>query len=531
MKEKRRKGLSIKVAAALNSVIAITVLTIVIVFIGYHLFERNVMANYEKYATTVLEYAYRITAEYSFGDMITAREMPDGYEQMRDRLNRIKESSDIEYLYAIYFADINDIHSLTYAINTKTEEELKNGGKYTYLGTLCEAGGFADDTAQILQNAVKSRQKECGTLVGLSEEYGQMLNGYKVIYDSNDDPVGLLCVEIDINQIKIERNRYVRDIVLFVSVFMILGTAVYIAKIEYSLLSPITRITRAARDFIKNIGDQNAMEESAEKFERMDIRLNNEVGDLYHTISRMETDIAKQLADIRQYAEHTEKMQNGLMVLMADMVEVRDSDTGAHIQKTAIYVRILLEGLQRKGYYKETLTPQYMEDVIKSAPLHDIGKIHIPDRILNKTEALTDEEYEIMKTHTLSGKEILEKAINEVEGESYLREARNMAAYHHEQWDGKGYPEGLKGEEIPLSARIMSVADVLDALTSPRIYKPAFPLAKAVAIIEEGKGTKFDPKCVEVLIEAMPEIKDVLKKLNPDSARMNDYGRRDSGMD
>jgi HD-GYP domain-containing protein (c-di-GMP phosphodiesterase class II) len=136
----------------------------------------------------------------------------------------------------------------------------------------------------------------------------------------------------------------------------------------------------------------------------------------------------------------------------------------------------------------------------------------ISDMILNKPGKLTDEEYEIMKSHTTHGKEIMEKAIATVEGESYLKEARNMAAYHHERWDGKGYPEGLRGEVIPLSARIMSVADVFDALTSRRVYKPAFPLEKALEIIQEGSGTQFDPKCVDAFLDALPEVKQVLKK-------------------
>ena len=200
---------------------------------------------------------------------------------------------------------------------------------------------------------------------------------------------------------------------------------------------------------------------------------------------------------------------------MADMVESRDSDTGAHVQKTSAYVKIIVEGLKKKGYYAQKITPKFISDVVRSAPLHDVGKINIPDGILNKPGKLTDEEFAIMKTHTTAGKKILENAITTVQGENYLKEARNMAAYHHERWDGKGYPEGLHGEVIPLSARIMAVADVFDALASPRVYKPAFPLEKALAILQEGAGTQFDPKCIEVFMDALPEVKLILKKYNP----------------
>ncbi|MBO4845892.1 MAG: HD domain-containing protein [Lachnospiraceae bacterium] len=514
---KKQKGLSIKIVSALYAVIAICILTVAIVFIGYRLFEKHVKENYEKYVTTVLNNAYGITQEHSFGDMIATRTMPEEYEELRDSLNRIKENSDIKYMYAIYFEDIDDLGSLTYAINTKTRKEILDGGQYTYLGTPCEEGSFEKETIIILQNAVKHRLKESGILEGYSEEYGHMLNGYHVIYDSKDNAVGLLCVEIDIEDISTELHLYIRSIIVFVAIFTILIIVFYVTKIEYSLIYPITSITDAANDFIKNIGDQYAMDESARKLGQMDIKAKNEVGDLYRTVSKMETDMANQLRDIRQYTENILKMQDGLMVLMADMVEVRDSDTGAHIQKTVAYVQIILDGLNKKGYYSEQLTPRYMEDVVKSAPLHDVGKINIPDAILNKPGKLTDEEFEIMKTHTTAGMAIIDKAISTVEGENYLREARNMAAYHHERWDGKGYPEGLHGAVIPLSARIMAVADVFDALTSARVYKPAFPLQKAVSIIEEGKGTQFDPKCVEVFIEALPEVEKVLIKFSPEA--------------
>ena len=207
-------------------------------------------------------------------------------------------------------------------------------------------------------------------------------------------------------------------------------------------------------------------------------------------------------------------MQDGLIITMADLVESRDSDTGAHVQKTSAYVKIIVEGLKKKGYYANKITPKFMSDVVRSAPLHDIGKIHIPDEILNKPDKLSEEEYEIMKTHTTAGKRIMENAISIVEGDNYLKEARNMAAYHHERWDGKGYPEGIHGEVIPLSARIMAVADVFDALTSPRVYKTAVPFDEALSALKAGMGTQFDPKCVEAFMDSLPEVKVILQKYN-----------------
>ena len=514
VRNRKHKGLSIKIVTALYSAVVIIMLTIITVSVGYSFYEKHVMDEYGKYATTVLEYAYSISQEYSFGDMIANREMPDEYEEMRAGLNHVKESSDIDYLYAVYFEDINDIHSLTYAINTKTAKELENGGTYTYLGTLCEEGSFQDDTLYTLQEAVMTGKRESGILVGHSEEYGHMFNGYKVIFDSNGDPAGLLCVEIDVNNIRSELTRYIRNIVIFVAAFTILITVVFVVLAESFIIYPITKIKESARDFIKNIGDQDSMDKSVNDLKSIDIRSQNEIGELYSTVCKMESDMTERYRDIRQYSENVMKMQDGLIILMADMVENRDSDTGDHIQKTAAYVRIILRGLKRKGYYPELITPQYMEYVEKSAPLHDVGKIRIPDAVLNKPGKLTPEEFEIMKTHATAGKDIINKAITTVEGENYLREACNMAAYHHERWDGKGYPEGLKGEEIPLSARVMAVADVFDALCSRRIYKPPFTLEEALKIIEEGKGTQFDPKCVEVFMEALPDVRAVLRRYN-----------------
>ncbi len=144
-----------------------------------------------------------------------------------------------------------------------------------------------------------------------------------------------------------------------------------------------------------------------------------------------------------------------------------------------------------------------MRNLVVAAPLHDIGKIHIPDAVLNKPGKLTEEEFEIMKTHTTAGQELLIRAKEEIGESEYLNMAVEMAAYHHEWWNGKGYPYGISGEEIPLCARIMAIADVFDALTSRRCYKNAMPFEKAYAIIREESGTHFDPAVAEAFFAAV----------------------------
>lgn len=200
------------------------------------------------------------------------------------------------------------------------------------------------------------------------------------------------------------------------------------------------------------------------------------------------------------YHERVSGMQSGMITFMAEVVENRDDNTGGHIKRTADYVKRIAKELKRRGVYPEILTDRYMEDMIVAAPLHDIGKIHIPDAILNKPGRLTEEEFAIMKTHTTAGEELLTHAKTELGESGYLNTAVEMAAYHHEWWNGKGYPYGIDGEGIPLSARIMAVADVFDALTSKRCYKDAMPLTKAYAIIREESGTHFDPLVAEAFL-------------------------------
>ncbi|MCM1328696.1 MAG: HD domain-containing protein [Ruminococcus sp.] len=196
------------------------------------------------------------------------------------------------------------------------------------------------------------------------------------------------------------------------------------------------------------------------------------------------------------YYERMSHMQSGMIAFMAEVVESRDDNTGGHIRRTAEYVKSIAEEMKRRGTYAGVLTEQYLKDMTVAAPLHDIGKIHIPDAVLNKAGKLTDEEFAVMKTHTTAGEKLLVHAKEELGESDYLNTAIEMAAYHHEWWNGKGYPYGISGEEIPLCARIMAVADVYDALISKRCYKNAMPIEKACAIIREESGTHFDPEVV-----------------------------------
>ncbi len=208
------------------------------------------------------------------------------------------------------------------------------------------------------------------------------------------------------------------------------------------------------------------------------------------------------------YHERVSGMQSGMITFMAEVVENRDDNTGGHIRRTAEYVESIAKELKKQGKYSDILTEQYLSNMVVAAPLHDIGKIHIPDIVLNKPGRLTEEEFEVMKTHTTAGEELLAHAKTELGESEYLNMAVEMAAYHHEWWNGKGYPHGISGEEIPLCARIMAVADVFDALTSKRCYKDAMPLEKAYAIIREEAGTHFDPAVVEAFFALTADVEE-----------------------
>ena len=197
-------------------------------------------------------------------------------------------------------------------------------------------------------------------------------------------------------------------------------------------------------------------------------------------------------------------MHDNLILGMATMVESRDNSTGGHIRRTSDVVRILVDEIRKDNELQ--LTDKFCHDLIKAAPMHDLGKIAVDDAILRKPGRFTDEEFEVMKTHAAEGARIVHEILKATDDNEFHILAENVAHYHHERWDGSGYPEGLKGEEIPLEARIMAIADVYDALVSKRVYKESMSFRQADSIIMEGMGKHFDKRLEKYYVSARPSL-------------------------
>ncbi|MCI5523003.1 MAG: HD domain-containing protein [Spirochaetia bacterium] len=212
------------------------------------------------------------------------------------------------------------------------------------------------------------------------------------------------------------------------------------------------------------------------------------------------------------YIKKLNTYNNYMVTNFANLVENRDNNTGGHIIRTQKYVTLLLKKMKNSREFQSIITRDFENNMINAAPLHDIGKISTPDNILQKPGKLTDEEFSIMKMHTIAGSEIIIDSFGNLENKEFLNTAYDVARYHHEKWNGKGYPEGLKEKKIPLCARIMAIADVFDAVSADRCYRAALPLEKCFQIIQEGSGSDFDPALVKLFMEAKSDVMELYAK-------------------
>ena len=219
---------------------------------------------------------------------------------------------------------------------------------------------------------------------------------------------------------------------------------------------------------------------------------------------------------IRERTRQLEQLRNGLVFILADVVESRDKATGGHLERTSEYVKILAGAMMERGVYAGEMRGLSLDLLASAARLHDVGKIAIPDSVLNKLGALTLEEFELVKTHTVAGERIIDKVLARTGDLTFLRNAKLFASCHHERWDGSGYPRGLKEREIPIQGRILAVADLYDAFLSDRPYQKVFTEEEVVGIIRDNAGKMFDPLIVDVFLEVREQFGTVRRSYTGD---------------
>ena len=336
-----------------------------------------------------------------------------------------------------------------------------------------------------------------GPVIG-NDDYGWLMTFYLPLINESGEKVAYMCVDVDMTKVMADINEFGIKMAGTFTCLMLLSYAVLTAMIWVIVVRPIHTIQSRTEAFRSS--SPLTWEESPAKAVLEAVKSKDEVGELYEVICRAETSICGSFREIQDQQARMKLLERNIIFALASMVESRDKNTGDHIQKTSFYVQLIVEELLRQGLYPDTVNQAYCENLVLAAPLHDVGKIAIPDAVLNKPGRLDEKEFALMRRHTVEGAAIIDMALQGISGSSYLDVARDVALYHHEKYDGSGYMAGLKGEQIPLSARIMAIADVFDALVSKRSYKEPFPYEHAIAIMKEGRGKHFDPKLLDIFL-------------------------------
>ncbi len=489
--EKRKLTLNTKLMTVLV-VFSVTIATIcttvcLILFRNYSTEQHSYLA----------EGVARMAAEIVDGDRVSefmdGGESVEGYKETEMRLaNLYKNSQDVEFVYV--YKIMSDGCHVVFDVDTDGLMGAEPG----------DVIPFDESFMVYLPDLLAGKRIDP---IVTKDTYGWLLTYYEPIYDSTGSCVCYAGVDIAMSGLRTYEREFVfKAITIFTGFIMLLfALASWFAR--YHLVLPINAMSYAADRF--EYEDEFARKNNVEILSKLDICTKDEIERLYRAFLKTTEESTRYFEENKEKLEKIETMQNSLILVLADMVENRDEGTGDHVRKTAAYVGITAKKMKELGYYKDKMTDRFIRDCIRSAPLHDIGKISVSDVILNKPARLNDMEFEIMKTHTTAGKEVIEKVIATMPDADYMEEAKNVAGYHHEKWDGSGYPEGLAGEEIPLSARIMAVADVFDALVSKRCYKDSFSYEKAMSIIKEEAGTHFDPLVADAFLKSVDEVTEV----------------------
>ena len=461
---------------------------------GFVLYREVSLSKFTGMANGVTKAASVVIDSERLDEFLEKGRAAEGYTEIEQNLYKIKESfPQTMYLY-VYKIEEDGCH-VVFDLDSEGGVEASQPG---------EVMKFDPTFVPYLPKLLKGEEIEP---IISDDQFGKLLTVYKPLKGST-----YVAADITISEIAADEAKFVIKLLSMFFGLSIIIMSVVLEFVNRGIVYPVNRMAVASIQFAYNLGRGDSDSSTLLKgIEALKIQTFDEIEYLYNAIMKMGGDSLNYIDQLHKQTERIMRMQEEIILNFAEMVEARDNSTGNHIKKTAFYVEAIAKELLRSGKFTEILTDAYIAKLKRSAPLHDIGKIAVPDSILNKPGKLTEEEFAIMKSHAIEGQKILKKieanASNSMD-DDYLKESIEMALYHHEKWNGTGYPNGLRGEEIPLSARIMAVADVFDALVAERVYKKAMPYEKAMDIIMEGAGTSFDPVIVEAFSHIANELYD-----------------------
>ena len=490
VKRAKTRGISLRSKIMILVSVVMVIIAIVTISVSFTMFRQSLIDAQVNMAHGVANVIASSFDPDQVDVYLTEKDGAAGYFEAEQTMIHVRDSSpDIQYVYVYQILEDG-----CHVIFDPDTEELPGSDPGDVIP-------FDDAFQKYVPSLLRGEEIEP---VISDETYGWLLTVYQPVQNSRGQCVCYAGVDISMEQLMKGVYSYLaKALSLFVAFFVLIVT-VGLWLAEYGIVMPVNSMALATSGFAYDSDAQR--QQTVEHLKGLDIRTGDEIENLYRAITKTSVDTVQYIADVQQKNETIAHMQDNLITVLADMVESRDQYTGNHVKNTAAYSGIIARQLRREGYYTDQLTDDFIRDLVHSAPLHDVGKIQVSDTLLNKPGRLTDDEFAKMKHHTIAGKEIIAKAAEMSDDSTYLEEAENLAAYHHERWDGKGYPYGLAGEEIPLSARIMAVADVFDALVSKRSYKEGFSVEKSLSIIREGMGTHFDPKVAQAFLDAEDEV-------------------------
>ena len=471
-------------------IIAEILLGTVATITGFFLYRQVAISKFTEIADGVTKAASVVIDENRIEEFLEKGRGAEGYAEIEKNLYKIKESFP-QTMYLYVYKIMEDGCHVVFDLDSEGGAEASQPG---------EIMEFDPTFVPYLPKLFKGEEIEP---IISDDQFGQLLTVYKPLTGST-----YVAADVTIASIIADEAKF---IIKLISVFFglsIIIMSIVLELVNRGIVNPVNRMAYASMKFAYDL--QEGGDSSLKLLQSLNIHTFDEIENLYSAIAKMGRDSINYINQLNRQTDRIMRMQEEIILNFAEMVEARDISTGNHVKKTAFYVEAIAKELQREGKFKDILTDSYIKVLKRSAPLHDIGKIAISDLILNKPGKFTDEEFKIMQSHTTEGKNILAKIEANASDmdEGYLKESMEMAQYHHEKWDGTGYPDRIKGEEIPLAARIMAVADVFDALVAERVYKKPFPYEKAMTIITEGSGKAFDPVVVEAFTRISKELYD-----------------------